>query len=381
MADEDYSGRNALGNTVSYLRGIHGKVREDGLKAPSVRAVASKLGVSVQTVQKAFRSLSEEGLLRGEPGRGSFWRAAGGKIRIGLGFNMLRQTGSPDWKEVSLGVMEAAAHSERSVYVVSLVDSRDNEERRDSILKGIDDVDGLILFPYVDADGRIRRTFEQKKKPVVSFNPDSEISTANFVAPDYYGASYACGKSLRKAGRRCALVILSPEMNMSCSNRMRYSGFCGGFGFGLERDAEVRVVETHNAHSPGGRAALSSAMEKSRWIPDCIYCSGDMLTGGVFEYLAEKKLRVPDDISVVSSSGLHMEKDGILLSTMSQPFKETGEALQRMLEKRIVSAGAAQPGIFLPFGYVEGNSCSAVENKLIKEALGERAEALRGDHE
>ena len=38
---------------------------------PSVRSVAQELGVNVNTVQKAYRQLEEEGLIQSRPGAGS----------------------------------------------------------------------------------------------------------------------------------------------------------------------------------------------------------------------------------------------------------------------------------------------------------------------
>ena len=45
---------------------------EAGAAMPSVRQLASELGINPNTIQKAYRRMEEEGMIESVPGRGSF---------------------------------------------------------------------------------------------------------------------------------------------------------------------------------------------------------------------------------------------------------------------------------------------------------------------
>ena len=47
-------------------------VMESGAAMPSVRQLATELGINPNTIQKAYRRMEEEGMIISVPGRGSF---------------------------------------------------------------------------------------------------------------------------------------------------------------------------------------------------------------------------------------------------------------------------------------------------------------------
>lgn len=374
----------AFDRVMHHLRTEHSNGVSDGERVPSVRILASAIGVSPQTVQKAFKQLEQEGLVRSEIGNGTFWKhseKSSARIRVAIAFAWDSRKANKDWKEIAMGVLEAGMSCSKPVYVVSIGDSglSDGRMAPELVIAEKSNIDGLILFPYVDADGSIARGFEKEKKPVVFLNPPSEIHTADFVSFDYYGAGFSCGKALREAGRRSALLLMSPSLEISCSNRMRCSGFFNGFKAASDSNVKIHLAEAQNVSALEGERVVSEAVNSLNWKPDCVFCPGDYLAEGALKALLGKGFKVPEDVSIIGSTGLRIESNGFLISVLAQPLRAMGESLLKMLVKRIDSSCASEPGQFKAFSYSPGSTSTAIENSLLEKFVKERAEYFENE--
>lgn len=129
--------------------------------------------------------------------------------------------------------------------------------------------------------------------PVVLFNRPS--SRHSFVREDGEMGGRLVAQHLAKLGRR-RIAVLRPEMPSRAFDT-RLSGFVAEL-------AEAGVAPPTVIHASGydakaGYSAIKPFLESIASPPDAIFCLVDLLVPGVYKALFERKLAVPNDISVI----------------------------------------------------------------------------------
>ncbi len=110
------------------IRQIEGLILSGQLKPgdalPSVRGLATELGVNPNTIQKAYAELDHRGMTTSVPGRGSFLREDAMEQLTAF----LNETALPEFKNMLRGMMIAGANREQILdFVGKLVDELDKE--------------------------------------------------------------------------------------------------------------------------------------------------------------------------------------------------------------------------------------------------------------
>lgn len=91
---------------------------------PSVRGLATELGVNPNTIQKAYAELEHRGMTTSVPGRGSFLREDATEQLVAY----LNETALPEFKNMLKGMLIAGASKEESlVFVEKILDELADE--------------------------------------------------------------------------------------------------------------------------------------------------------------------------------------------------------------------------------------------------------------
>lgn len=343
-----------------------------GSRLPTVRQLSSQLHVSVPTVHKVFRELTREGRIRSEVGRGTFLVSPRSKemrrITVALGIRTPEGQPSDQWfSRIYAGILKAATRSERPMALSPLPHGawKDGDSLRRTLLGEMPEVTGLISFPFKPFVPEVIASYERAGKPVVHLNPPAETATANFVSPDYYGASLQLGRAWRETGRRRVLLLIGGPLADTVSGRLRLSGLVNGLGDAVA----IRIADGVSSDLRGGAAAARHFLGIGGWIPDAVYCDGDFMALGTVQALREKGLSVPGDVSVVGGSGMEFRDPTCpSLTTTGQPHEQLGEDLVRMLCEllRVQRHGIATvAGQVLPTPFLGGGSTRPEENKIL----------------
>lgn len=345
-----------------------------GDRLPTSEELAAQLGVSSGTVKNVYRELASEGHMRLRKGIGSFWlgtpevvkevEASSRPLRIGISTDTPLDAPAINkgWGGPILGgILKEHLSCLRPLALerVGRIYKDPSEKDRERF----NELDGLIVLfltphlqPVQDANGRV--------VPMVSLNPPSVTSTANFVSPDYFACSKALGEIWRKTGRRRVAYVSSNELENSVSSNLRFGGLACGLGVETGRAVELRLYSTDGDGSAvGGAKAIRDALEGG-WVPDAVYCGGDLMARGVFNTLRESGFSVPDEVSVVGGS----QSEGAMvepLTNMLHPLEAVGVDLLAMLLRLIDSGSKPQTGIYNPVPFNIGLSTRAVENDLL----------------
>lgn len=351
------------------LKGLPEHERRAGHRLPTTRELSSKIKVSPATVRNVYKHLADQGILSMGVGSGTFWVKPPQfqKRELVIGMNMKRFPDSHDFKSWSYriyGGMLRAIFEHQIPLKLQLADPTENDRlledpsKLDQVLTGLD---GFILVPLAGCD-RLEAHLLKRNIPHVSLNPYRINATANFVSPDYYGASYALGRTLAQTGRKRVMAFLSPGDDTSISVQLRLAGFLAGL-HSVDRPPEFRKLIIAEGQKLTAASAFKSFVSKKRWWPDAVYAAGDEMASAVWDVAEEAGVSVPDELSLIGGSGVLTGKPGERpLTSMLQPLERVGEDLIAVLEKMLLGGLTSVPGIYHPMRFACGTSTREIEN-------------------
>jgi LacI family transcriptional regulator len=112
-----------------------------------------------------------------------------------------------------------------------------------------------------------------------------------------------------------------------------------------------------NYSAAGGANVVASLLDAGRKLPRAILCANDQTALGVIHALAQRGIRVPQDVAITGFDDVpvarHLHPP---LTTVRQPMQELGATAFEVLHARI-SAGGGEPDIVLPVELVVRESC------------------------
>jgi LacI family transcriptional regulator len=181
----------------------------------------------------------------------------------------------------------------------------------------------------------------------------------------------------------------TPEsMNVRCDNesgmrelvrhlvvdhRYRSVAYLSGRGDSPDNRARARIFEAEaaaagaevemgpawqgNYSAAGGASVIASLLDAGTALPRAIVCASDQTAIGVIHALAQRGIRVPQDVAVTGFDDVpvarHLHPP---LTTVRQPMQELGAKAFDLLYSRI-SAAAGAPDVVLPVQLIVRESC------------------------
>ena len=319
----------------AYLREaiLSGKYKP-GSYLPSARSIGTKLNISKSTVHNIFRLLQEEGLVQLYPGRGVLVTGTlVGRPVLKRFFLKTSDFGTfnylPVASQLLLGAC-AGAERKNSEYLMNFSDS---DTVTDEIItlytKG--DIQGVIYLQcgnYAD----LIKPLEKAGIPYVIAS-DMNGFDAVKVFLDFREIARNAVRYLKGKGhRRIGIWLGTPENYF-------YKEFFTGFKGALaEEDLEFNkewcladIYQEDHEKTDDYLLRLKTNM------PTAIFTVRDYRAALLFSSCRKHKIRIPDDLSVISYDGItwpDAELNG--LSCFTEPAREQGEAAVDMLQKWIL---------------------------------------------
>ncbi|PIW65472.1 MAG: hypothetical protein COW12_01695 [Candidatus Omnitrophica bacterium CG12_big_fil_rev_8_21_14_0_65_45_16] len=240
---------------------------------------------------------------------------------------------SPYHRGVLSGIMAAMENSSYEIRLIPVRDDGYGNIRR-FLQKYL--VDGLIILTWRSHPNLIKLVESVSKPfPIILINDFDETVYANFAYCDVgEGMAKAVGYLADKGKRRIAF-LKGPVHNKigfgetamsieSIDSRQKYEGFRGAM---KANDLEIRedwIKECSCYVSEEGFKKASELFAGDK-CPDSVICSNDALAKGVLDYLAEKGIKCPEEVSVIGFDGYEESEYTVPpLTTIKQPLKEMG---------------------------------------------------------
>ncbi len=351
----------------SYLEQMYEKLGPgESLQIEPIRELAQKLNTSPKTVHKVYRSYVNRGILKSRVGNGTFLvkpeimpKQSGHFIGITLEAQGIWSS------EIYSGILHAAADSKLDVSLKSL--STISEDAIENIVSMAEKLDGLIVFPFPGLQ-KVIQEYNNKGKLLVYINPPSENATANFVSPDYFGASRLIAEAWRENNRKRVLFI-SGEIGQSVSTRLRLAGLTCGLGAMLGEGIQIKILESDKEDMSTYRTVLSF-VERTSWVPDAIYCAGDFQAIGAYNAMLKLGLSVPRDVSIFGGTGYDLSETNCpTLTRMHQPLHEIGVQCFKLLELRCKLSGEDVPGRYIKTDIKGMGTTDTKENEILEAGM------------
>lgn len=246
---------------------------------------------------------------------------------------IMRQIDDPFWSEVLDGV-DSVLHPEGySLFIASTHDERQREKEvvQAMVQRGVDGV--ILLAPQFSKEQC--NLLNSYKLPMVMVNNEGAGECKNIIYnDDEYGARLLT-KHLIDLGHKHLAYIGKRHGGLPNSDRLA--------GFRAEmQNAGIPVNEkfiylTSGGHPMGGREGAEYLLSLDQ-TPSAIMCYNDLIALGVYNYLQEKGLRIPEDISVTGFDNISIAAYlAPPLTTLHQYKHEMGEGAARMMLEVLLS--------------------------------------------
>ena len=329
-------------------------------KAPTMRNVAEKVGVSVQTVSAVIND---------KPGITEETRARVLAAIAELGYRpysiarslRTRQTRTlalvvSDIANPSFATMASAAedYAHQFGYSLSVYNTHDDIERETNYVRTATQrwIDGVL---FVSAEDRMTSLNELESAgiPSVAIDRIPQHYTGPSVTLDNTKAGYIAAKYLLDLGHTCIAHISGPTKLRLVRERM--AGYQAALAErGLPPDA--CIIREGDWVCESGYAAMADIL-RGEPRPTAVFAANDRMAIGAMHAVSQAGLRVPDDISFVGVDDIEVAAYQIpALTTIRQSFAELATLAVQLLLEIIEHGRPEQPQIMIEPQLIERQS-------------------------
>ncbi|WP_017594230.1 LacI family DNA-binding transcriptional regulator [Nocardiopsis potens] len=173
--------------------------------------------------------------------------------------------------------------------------------------------------------------------PVVAVE-GGEAPDLPVVCVDQRGGAHQATRHLLDLGHRTVAHIAGPRDWLEAEERV------AGWRRALEEAGAPAAEPRYGDWRPRSGYEIGRAMAAEGALPSAVFVANDQMALGVLRALAERGLRVPEDVGVVGFDDVpEAEFYSPPLTTVAQDFTEVGERAIRVLVDLLGGGGAAGP--------------------------------------
>ncbi|MEV0002651.1 LacI family DNA-binding transcriptional regulator [Micromonospora sp. NPDC050980] len=238
----------------------------------------------------------------------------------------------PYFAAIAGGVMRVAGDNDLLVMLASTFRDPEREIAYVSMLRA-ERAPAILLIGSGFEDARWERAMEAELKPyldgggrvaVVSRHRSLKVDS---VLPENRAGAAAMARALLELGHRRFAVLSGPRALTTVADRL------GGFrdelvAAGVPLDP-ADVVEGPFTRD-GGYQAMTELLDRGL-DATCVFALTDVMAVGAYAALRDRRLRVPDDVSVAGFDDIPIVRDlAPPLTTVALPLRELGEKVMEL---------------------------------------------------
>jgi LacI family transcriptional regulator len=146
-----------------------------------------------------------------------------------------------------------------------------------------------------------------------------------------HGAEMATSHLIDQGYERIACITGPPRLSTATQRLRGYTKALRAAG----RPVGEALVRMANFREHGGYNAMASLLDEGA-APNAVFTANNLMTVGAMECLAERGLRIPEDVAVVGFDELPWaDLVQPSITTVAQPTYEEGRTAAELLAKRI----------------------------------------------
>lgn len=228
-----------------------------------------------------------------------------------------------------------------------LCDSRNlvatEETRLRSLTQG--SVDGILVSPVDENRSAAALQRASDIVPIVQIDRRVGAVDTDWVGLDDAHAMRLIAQHLADRGVRIVAFVTSIMGSSSALDRLQSArASCAELGIAMPDD----LVLDGDFSLEWGATAADGLLDSGRDLPDAIICSDDLIALGLSGRLAERGIRVPDDVRVTGFDDIEYASLNVpSLTTLRQPLTQIAAEAVRLLQENIQSADRAKTQLAL----------------------------------
>ena len=342
-----------------------------GVSRSTVSRVVNKYtNVPDETRRKVLKAVKEHGYVPHAPARllaGSTNRVIGMYVESRFKRGYTPVSSSLYFAAFATAVIDHANRLGYNLLVAQHIDSESFFKFRD-LLSSKAIVAGIILLPNDDDPRILQLTKQGFVLSLVDYQPlGKKIAASNLVIANFDnidGSSQAV-RALHALGHR-KIAHITGELRLY-SAKQRLIGYRKAMAE-LGLDPTEESIASGDFSTDGGKEAALALLSRPE-PPTAIFAANDESALGVYEAAAEKKIRIPQDLSVVGFDNIDMARNmhpG--LTTIGTDLKRMAALVTENLIAAVEKDSAANFDIELPVSIVERGSCRKIAERQIQSA-------------
>jgi len=181
--------------------------------------------------------------------------------------------------------------------------------------------------------------------PIVQIDRRVGAVDTDWVGLDDAHAMRLIAQHLADRGVRTVAFVTSIMGSSSALDRLQSArSSCAELGIAMPDD----LVLDGDFSLEWGATAADGLLDSGRDLPDAIICSDDLIALGLSGRLAERGIRVPDDVRVTGFDDIEYASLNVpSLTTLRQPLTQIAAEAVRLLQENIQSADRAKTQLAL----------------------------------
>lgn len=242
----------------------------------------------------------------------------------------------PDISNMFFGELAKGVEDEAQMrgYNVIFCNTNDNAQKDSEYVNVLTDrgVDGIIISVSshgTDGDRKkLVTALKEKNMPVVMVDRQYDGINSISVLLNYKLGAYLAMKHLIELGHKKIGCITGPLSIISAKERFEgYKDILKEAGIKYDNS----IVYEGDYHTESGFSGAEKLIKRG---VTAVFACNDMMAYGVYKYLKQSRLKIPDDISVVGFDDIQFsELLDVPLTTVHQPVYKMGrEACLRLIE-------------------------------------------------
>jgi DNA-binding LacI/PurR family transcriptional regulator len=262
------------------------------------------------------------------------------KGRTGIITLAVPELGNPYFAEVAGAVIDAAARHDLTVLLDHTAGLREKEVL---VTQGFRShiIDGLILSPIrLEREDLLART---GGPPMVLLGERDYDAPYDHIMIDNVSAARAAVRHLLDIGRRRVAFLGARQESARQPAHLRLRGWREAIADAGGTPEESLVVATEGYDRQDGATAMGTLLDRGE-RPDAVFAYNDLMALGAMRTLAERGLRVPEDVAVAGFDDIEEGHYGVVSLTTVAPDKATIARLAvDCLHERIAAGEGAPP--------------------------------------
>lgn len=246
-------------------------------------------------------------------------------------------------------------------YTVILINSMENEgNEREGIASLISrNIDGIIVVSCGTNASLLEEVASQT--PIVLIDRYFSNTTLPYVSTDNYLGSYNATKMLLDSGHKRICCIQGPLSSITSRERVR--GYREALrSYGLE---DKEMVSGTDFSIQNGYVETKLALAGT-FSPTAIFALSNTILLGTIKAIKEAKLRIPDDLSIISFDNYtYLDFFSPPITRVIQPIEEMGILALKILFNMLKNKKTSHTQILLPPSIIVRDSIRTLQNKDI----------------